>query len=376
LRIAIISVAPPYRGGIAAHTSQLIRELTKDKHSVSCYNFTRQYPDFLFPGKTQYLEPKEYMTESIECLDSVNPISWVRVGSNIKSNKFKLVILRYWNPFFAPMLVTISRVIKWKNPQVKLVSLFDNFIPHESQFYDRFFTKLFIHEMHGNIVQSKKVSDDIKKLYPYISVKKLFHPLYTKYGKSLDKFICRSKLKLNKKYIILYFGLVREYKGLDVLIRSVKKLKTIRDDFFVLAVGESYDAPEKLNKLINKLKINDVFDWQNKFIPDDEISLFFSSCDLVVLPYRSASQSGIVQIAYHFNKPVIVTNVGGLPEIVEIDKSGNIVEPDNIDSLTDQINSSLNDRKLEYMSNFINSYKERFSWNTFVNDMFKYIESL
>ena len=112
MRIAIISVAPPYRGGIAAHTSQLIRELTKDKHSVSCYNFTRQYPDFLFPGKTQYLEPKEYMTESIECLDSVNPISWVRVGSNIKSNKFKLVILRYWNPFFAPMLVTISRVIK------------------------------------------------------------------------------------------------------------------------------------------------------------------------------------------------------------------------------------------------------------------------
>ena len=375
MHIGIISVAPPFRGGIAAHTSQLIQVLSED-HSVKCYNFTRQYPNFLFPGNTQYLEPKEYIDESIECIDSVNPISWFKVAKSIKKEDFDVVIFRFWNPFFAPMLVTIARRIKRKNPKLKLISLFDNFLPHESQFYDKYFTNSFVNEMHGNIVQSKKVEEEIIEFCPGVSVKKLFHPLYTKYGELKNKSECKTQLKLNKKFVILYFGLVREYKGLDILIKSVEKLKLLRNDFSVIAAGESYGDSSKLENLISDLNISDVFEWQNKFISDDDISTYFSACDIVVLPYRSASQSGIVQIAYHFNKPVIVTNVGGLPEMVEVGKSGYIVNPENPEELTAEIDNSLDEEKLADMSNFIAAFKGKFSWNTFLDETINYVNSL
>ncbi|MAJ44863.1 MAG: hypothetical protein CMF96_09010 [Candidatus Marinimicrobia bacterium] len=375
MRIGIISVAPPFRGGIAAHTAQFIQVLS-NSHKVKCYNFSRQYPDFLFPGKTQYLEPKEFIDESLECLDSINPISWFKVANQIKKENFDLVIFRFWNPFFAPMLVTIARLIKRKNPKLKLISLFDNFLPHESQFYDKYFTRSFVYEMHGNIVQSKKVEEEITEFCSDISLKRLFHPLYTKYGDLEIQSECKAKLKLKKKFIILYFGLVRKYKGLDILMESIAKLKTLRNDFSVIAAGESYGDSVGLQNLISKLNINDVFEWQNNFIPDDHISTYFSACDILVLPYRSASQSGIVQIAYHFNKPVIVTNVGGLPEMVEIGRSGSIVNPESPEELSKEINKYLDKVKLAEMSNFIEIFKEKYSWKIFVEETINYVNSL
>ena len=193
MHIGIISVAPPFRGGIAAHTSQLIQVLSEN-HSVKCYNFTRQYPNFLFPGKTQYLEPKEYIDESIECLDSVNPISWFKVAISIKKEDFDVVIFRFWNPFFAPMLVTIARRIKRKNPNLKLISLFDNFLPHESQFYDKYFTNWLDTEV---MVMYMKLYNTIKSQY------------LLKYDKELDKesvlFILREIIRNNesRKYVLL-----------------------------------------------------------------------------------------------------------------------------------------------------------------------------
>jgi D-inositol-3-phosphate glycosyltransferase len=375
LKIGIISVAPPFRGGIAAHTSQLIQTL-KSNHDVTCYNFSRQYPHFLFPGKTQYLEPKEYIDESIECLDSINPFSWFKVAKNIKKYNFNFVIFRFWNPFFSPMLVTIARRLKRNNPQIKLIGLFDNFLPHEAQFYDQKFTFSFVSEMNGSIVQSTKVKNELLALCPLAKVMTLFHPLYTKYGKLQPKIKCKEKLEINSKFTILFFGLVRKYKGLDILIESTSILKTIRQDFSVLAVGEAYDDPNPIINLINELNINDVFRWENKFIPDNEIAQYFSAIDLVVLPYRSASQSGIVQIAYHFNKPVIVTNVGGLPEIIEEGKSGVIAPTENPEKLAELISRYLNEAKLSQMSDYISTYKQKYSWESFSSKMLEFVDNL
>jgi len=371
LKIALISVAPPFRGGISAHTSQLIQTLAL-KHEIICYNFKRQYPSFLFPGKTQYLNPKEYIKQSIECIDSINPFTWFKVARTIKKSEFKVVIFRFWNPFFAPMLVTIARRIKRKN-NIKLIGLYDNLLPHEAQFYDRKFTTSFILEMDGHIVQSSKVKLELLKLDNNAKVCTLFHPLYTKYGKSKIKVDSREKLGIKAKFAILYFGLVRNYKGLDILIEATSILNGLRSDFEVLAVGESYEDSEPLLTSISNFKIEKIFRWVNKFIADDEISDYFSACDIVVLPYRSASQSGIVQIAYHFNKPVIVTNVGGLPEIVDKGKSGDIVEPENPNKLADIISLYLDEKKLDNMSNYINSFKNKFSWNSFTEKMIDFI---
>ena len=181
MKIAIISVAPPFRGGIAANTSQLIQTLTLN-HEVICYNYKRQYPEFLFPGKTQYLEPKEYIDQSIECLDSINPITWFKVAKKIKNDNYDFVLIRFWNPFFAPMLVTIIRRLKRNNNTIKLIGLYDNLLPHEAQFYDRKFTTSFINELDGHIVQSSKVKTEILELKNNAEVCTLFHPLYTKYG--------------------------------------------------------------------------------------------------------------------------------------------------------------------------------------------------
>ncbi len=369
MKIALVSVAPPYRGGISTHSAILAEHLSKS-HSIKVFNFNRQYPNYLFPGKTQYFDKDEFASfKSDRCIDSIGPGSWKKTV--IKIIKFcpDLVVYRFWNPFFGLSMGSIAKSILKIAPQIKQVALCDNIIPHESSFIDRWLTMRLFNNVDAFLVQSNEVKDELINLLPNAEIEKRFHPIYDNYGPLIDKYSAREKHGIKAKYLILYFGIVREYKGMDVLIRAAKLLKEKLDDFHILAVGESYGDSEKYNSLISKLKVNDVFTWVNKFIPDSEVAAYFSASDVMALPYHSASQSGIVQMAYSFNLPVVVTKVGGLPEYVENGVSGEIISVNNPAQLADCLANGLINSTFSKMSVGIDQVKSKFTWSSFVEGL-------
>ena len=363
MHIALISVAPPYRGGISKHSSILVENL-KSKYNVDIINYTRQYPNFLFPGKTQYIDLNHDFGD--RNIDSINPINWINTGRKIAKKKYDLVIFRFWNPFFAPALGMIALQLKKKSPKSKLISLCDNIIPHENTFLGSFFTSYFLHKMHGHIVQSSIVEKELHDIVKEPIFEKCFHPLYNCYLPKIDKKQARSILGLKDKHIILFFGIIRAYKGLDTLLKAISILKNTMKDFHLIIVGECYENLDKYNEIIYKLGISEFITWYNEYIPDNDITKYFSAADIVTLPYRSASQSGIAQIAYNYDLPVIITNVGGLPEVVQEGKSGFIIEPENPKELSNILEKKLNKKQLETMSNYIKEYKNHFSWKKFI----------
>ena len=225
--------------------------------------------------------------------------------------------------------------------------------------------KFFLKKMDFYIVQSSIVKNELLNLVPKATYLKLFHPIYNVFGEPQNKINVRKELKINAKYIILYAGFIRSYKGFDILIKSVNYLKEKLDDFVILAIGESYEK-DKYNDLIKKEKIDKFFIWENRYVSDKEINKYFSACDVVALPYRSASQSGIIPIAYHFNKPVVVTNVGGLPEMLDNNKTGIIIPSENPKVLAEVLSENLQNGKFQSMYNFIIDFKKQFSWETFI----------
>ena len=366
MKIALISVAPPYRGGISKHTYLLVKQL-KVNHSVEVVNYYRQYPNIFFPGRSQLLDYKsDFFEFNNRIIDSINPISWFKTGNLLSGKKLDLVIFRFWNPFFVPALYTIASIIKKKAPQTKLISLCDNIIPHEKVPLGALLTKYFFKKLDGHLVQSSQTQNELIKLINLPKYEKRFHPLYTSFSCKVDKLNARKILKLGSKNIILYFGIIRKYKGLDVLLKSISMLMKKRDDFHLLVAGECYGDDSKYLSMIKQLNICDFVTWENRYIPDDEVHLFFSAADIVALPYRSASQSGITQIAYNYNLPVIVSNVGGLPEIVDSGKSGYIIKSEDSVELANVLNENLGTNKLIEMSDYIKIYKEKFSWEYFV----------
>ncbi|MBC8311042.1 MAG: glycosyltransferase [Candidatus Marinimicrobia bacterium] len=372
MKIALVSVAPPYRGGISTH-SAILSEHLSESHSVKVFNFNRQYPDYLFPGKTQFFENDEFPSfESNRSIDSIGPGSWKITARQIIEFAPDLIIYRFWNPFFGLSMGSIAKLICKISPEIKQISLCDNIIPHESSFIDKWLTMRLFNQMDGFLVQSEGVRNELKNLLPNALVEKRFHPIYDNYGPSIEKNAARQKLGITAKHLILYFGIVREYKGVDVLIRAAQLLKEKVEDFYILAVGESYGDAEKYNSLITELEVGDVFTWENRFIPDSEVSAYFSASDVMALPYHSASQSGIVQIAYNYNLPVVVTDVGGLPEYVEKGVSGEIVKVNDPLELANCLANGLINGDFLNMSTNINDVKSKFSWTNFIEG----IESL
>jgi glycosyltransferase involved in cell wall biosynthesis len=371
MKIALISVAPPYRGGISKHTSILIDKLS-GKHSVDLINYSRQYPDFLFPGKSQYLEEYTNNYPPEKLIDSINPISWFHTGYRLAKNKYDLIIFRFWNPFFAPALGTIAGIIKRKAPSIKLVSLCDNIFPHEETPMGQYFIEFLFHKLDGHIVQSSQTENELHKIIKTPIYEKCFHPIYSSFPEKMNKYDARKKLKIKSNNIILYFGIIREYKGFDILLEAISYLIKKRTDFHLLAAGECYGNDEKYIKLISDLDISKYVTWHNRYIPDKDVSFYFSAADVAALPYRSASQSGITQIAYSYDLPVIVTNVGGLPEIVDEGKSGFIINPENPRCLAEVLSQNLGTSTLDEMSAYIQDFKHKFSWEYFV----KGIESI
>ena len=366
MQIALISVAPPYRGGISKHTSILIEKLS-NAHSVDLINYSRQYPDFLFPGKSQYLDDEMVHYPSNRWIDSINPISWFKTGNRLARKKYDLIIFRFWNPFFAPALGTIASVIKKKSLNTKLISLCDNILPHDKTPLVHFFTSYLFHKLDGHLVQSSQTEKELHEIIKMPIYEKRFHPVFNTFPNKVEKNTARKKLGLEGKYIILYFGIIREYKGFDILLRAIAELKRKKTDFHLLAAGECYGNVDKYTDLISDLGISDYITWHNRYIPDEDVAIYFSAADVAALPYRSASQSGITQIAYYYDLPVIVTKVGGLPEIVDEGKSGFIIKPENPIELASVLAKNLDDQRLNEMGGYIQNYKQKFSWDNFVD---------
>ena len=374
MKIALITPFPPYRGGISTHSKNLYDVLSLE-NQVVVYNFLRQYPDFLFPGKTQYDSDSKILedTNIIRILDSINPLTWKKVADSIIENKFDKVIFRFWHPFFIFCYISIIKNLKNNNKDIQIYSICDNILPHEKIIAEKFFLRLFLNKLDGIIVMSSSAEKEILNLGNSYNYKKIFLPIIDNLGERLDYSISKDKLGLaeNKK-VFLFFGLIRDYKGLDILLHAINRIDVnLLDKSIFLIVGESYENINKYKNILNKNKKHFV-KWVTEYIPSSKINLFFSSADYVVLPYKTASQSGIIPMAYHFGKPVIVSKIPGLEEIVINRETGYTFNKLSIDDLVNILKKciinkgSINKVKVKEMKN-------KLSTNTFVKELVSFI---
>lgn len=364
MKVVLLGTAWPYRGGLAAFNERLVSEFLDQGHDTEIYTFTLQYPQILFPGKTQYAQsPAPNKIKITRKVNAVNPINWVRVGKQIKELAPDILIIKYWMPFMAPCFGTIAKWAK-KNKHTQVICIADNIIPHEPKFYDNFFTKYFIKHCDKFVVMSESVLKDLVQFNRSKLRATNPHPLFNNFGDAVSKQVACAHLKINpdKKYI-LFFGFIRDYKGLDVLLSSLDK---IEDDIDLIIAGEYYADNKPYLDQIKHLKNPNRVHQFNHFINDEDVKYFFCAADIVVQPYKHATQSGVTQIAYHFNTPMLVTNVGGLPEMVPHDKVG-YVTPCEPDAISSALNSFFKENKAAYFKANILEEKKRFGWDRMVN---------
>lgn len=364
--IKIIGPAYPYRGGIATFNERLALEFAGMGIDTDIETFIIQYPSFLFPGKTQYNDkPAPENLKIRRTINSINPLNWLKVGRRIAREKPDLVIIRYWLPFLAPCLGTIARLIR-RNKHTIIICLADNIIPHEHRPGDRLLTNYFMKRIDGLIAMSQSVLKDGNSFRKNLPQGFCPHPIFDNYGEKLSFEAAKEKLKLDTdtRYL-LFFGFIRDYKGLDLLINAFADERLRKFPVKLLVAGEYYSSPEPYLKLIKDNNLEDFIELRTDFIPDDQVNLYFSAADMVVQPYKSATQSGVTQIGYHFNKPMLVTNVGGLSEIIPDGKIGYVVEPDSLKIANALVDFYENDRIAEFETNILEE-KKKFSWSNMV----------
>lgn len=363
MNIAFLSTMYPFRGGIAQFNASLYRELEKN-NNVNAITFKRQYPNILFPGQTQYVTKNDNTADPIpakQWLDSINPFNWIRTAKRIKKTKPDLLIMKFWLPFFAPSLGMISSILQ-KN--TKSIAILDNVIPHEKRFLDMPLLRYFLKRINGFVVMSEKVKTDLLKIKPNAKYTFAPHPLYNHFGSIIEKNIAKQQLNLDtKKQTILFFGFIRDYKGLDLLIEAFDMLP---NKYQLVIAGESYGSFDKYKKQIDKNTNKDNIITHVRYISDREVPLFFSAADVCVLPYKSATQSGITSIAYHFELPMIATDVGGLKEMVIDNITGKIIKPSCANEIKNGIESFFKSDLNIFIEN-IKKEKEKLSWKVFAD---------
>lgn len=349
----------------------MAKEFQDQGHEVMLYTFSLQYPNFLFPGKTQYSEDPAPSDIKIQrTISSVNPINWIIQGNKIRKKNYDLVIIKFWLPFMGPAFGTILRRIK-RNKKTKVITIIDNIIPHESRIGDRPFTKYFVKAVDGFVAMTQSVLDEIS-IFDTKKPKLLSpHPIFDNFGAVEPREVALGKIGLPKdsKYI-MFFGFIRDYKGLDLLLEAFADKRFRENGYKLIIAGEYYSNKEKYQTLIKKLGLrNDIYQF-DKFIADSEVAHFFNACDLLVQPYKTATQSGVTQIAYHFNKPMIVTNVGGLSEMCPNEKVGYVVDPNPM-KIADSILRFFTDTDHEAMQKSMMEEKKKYSWKILVNNILK-----
>ena len=373
MKIAILSCFYPYRGGISQFNACLYGELGKS-HQVRAFNFSRQYPSFLFPGKTQYVteDDNAVPVESISLLDTANPFTYRRTAETIKEWGPDLVLTRYWMSYFAPSLGYVTRRLRG---HCKVISILDNVVPHEPRFFDTPLTKYFLGGSDGYVTLCNAVADDLLRLRPDARYTVIPHPLYSHFGQKIPREEAEKALGLEHgKKNILFFGLIREYKGLDILLEAFAGLP---DEYRLIVAGEPYGPFDRYRKIIDGMDDGGRVKLFLRYIRDAEVSSFFSASDVVVLPYRSATQSGISSISYHFEVPMIVTGAGGLKEMIGDRGTGIVARDCSPEAIREEI--------LEYFSNpstagncimNIRKEKERLSWGSFCRKLVEFYETL
>jgi glycosyltransferase involved in cell wall biosynthesis len=364
MKIVIVGTAYPLRGGIAHYNALLYKHLSK-KHDVEIVTFSRQYPGFLFPGKTQEEQgSQENAIPSEQLIDSINPWTWFTAAKAIIRRKPDLLIFKYWLPFFGPCFGTIARLVRRKTG-AKVLFICDNIIPHERRIGDRVFTRYAFGVVDSFIVQSGAVEKELNAFLPGAKYALVAHPVYEIFGSSYAKNEARSRLAITDERVILFFGYIRRYKGLHVLIDAMPSiLKSTKVK--LLVVGEFYDDEQKYRHQIKERGLEKDVVVHSDYVPNNEVGLYFSAADVVVLPYISATQSGIVQIAYQFDKPVIATDVGGLSEVVLDNRTGFIVKPDSPQAVADAVARFYSEgREAEFVRN-VQEEKKKYSWENLV----------
>lgn len=363
MKIIIVGTAHPYRGGLAAFNERLAYQYMQEGHEVEIITFTLQYPAFLFPGKSQYTNEAAPTDIKISRrINAVNPLNWMKVGREIKRKSPDQVVFCYWMAFMAPCFGTIARYAR--NPKTKILALIHNMIPHEPTILDKLFPKYFVDSMDGFVAMASSVVQDINLFDKKNKPKAVSpHPIYDHYGALVDKKYACEKLGIqyNKTYI-LFFGFIRQYKGLDLLIEAFADKRLEKYPVELIVAGEFYENPAPYLFQINKLGLENRVVLRTVFIPDNEVRYYFSAADLIAQPYRTATQSGVSQIAYHFEKPMLVTNVGGLAEIVPDGKVGYVVDVD-AEKIADALVDFYENKMSEFFIENIKTEKSKFAWH-------------
>lgn len=369
MKIVLLGPAHPYRGGIAALNDRLAVQLMREGHEVIVYNFKLQYPRFLFPGKTQYTgDPAPEKVDIRRKVNSVSPWNWWKVGEELKRLKPDLLIVRYWLPFMGPALGTICRRVR-KNGYTRIICIADNIVPHEKRPGDVWFTRYFVKGIDGFIAMSQEVYRDLDGFVVQPQKRLAPHPVYDHYGEEVPREKALECLGLDKNFrYLLFFGFIRDYKGLDLLLEAMAEEDIYRRPLKLIIAGEFYGNETYYRELIAKYGLEDRLVMHTDYIPDGEINLYFGAADLIVQPYKSATQSGVTQIGYHFNKPMLVTRVGGLAEIVFPD-AGYVVEPRSRDIARAIADFYDNDREASFVAQ-VKKWKQKFSWSNLTGAIF------
>lgn len=359
LKIAIVGPAHPYRGGLASIMETMAREYQQRGYEVNILTFTLQYPSLLFPGKSQTVETPAPQDLNIErCVSTINPLSWWRVGRRLRRERPDIVLMKYWTPFMAPCFGTIARLAR-KNKHTKVICQIDNVEPHEHHITDRMFNRYFLRSVDGFIYMSEQVHGELEA---YTSAPALFspHPMFEHFGERVERTEACKKLGLDpSQRYALFFGLIRDYKGLDTLLEAWARFR--RSGHKLLIAGEFYASRDKYIELIKRLGLESEIILHDHFVSDSEVRNYFSASDCVVLPYKTATQSGVTQIAYNFCTPIIVTRVGGLAEIVPDSRVGFVVES-SVDGVLGGLERIYADGQLEAFAEAMTEERKRFSW--------------
>ena len=360
-KLVIIGPAWPLRGGLSAFDEKLATQFTEKGIQTRIDTFSLQYPSILFPGKSQYTtDPKPNNVNINICINSINPFNWIKIGLKLYREKPDLIIVRFWIPFLAPCLGTILKIAK-KNKHTKVISIVDNMIPHEKRMGDQLLTKYFVKIVDGFIAMSEKVKTDIKT-FSHKPVSISPHPIFNHFGDPITKMEARTQLGLPQQdKIIIFFGYIRKYKGLDLLIQAMADETIKKLGIQLMVVGEFYEDASGYHDLVNALGLQDQIKFYSNYIPDGEVKNYVCSADFIIQPYKNATQSGVTPLAYHFEKPMLVTNVGGLADTVPNLKTGIVVEP-TTEAIAKGIETLYEMGENHFISNIIEE-KKKYSWS-------------
>ncbi len=382
MRLAILGPAPPLRGGIAYYLALLHRELERAGHRVAFIGFRKQYPERVpnlpllrklrFPGSDQLLSGAPAIpVPSRAIFVPWNPWSWWRTAQAVRRSGARALVLKWWVPFFGPGYIAVTWFLHHLGGRLRVIAILDNVVPHERWPFGRAITRIGLGKMDGFIAQSNVVRDDLLGLLPALDPRRIRlvpHPTYDFTTVPPNREESRRQLGIRENRVALFFGFIKPYKGLMVLIDALPMIrKQLGGDFRLLVVGDFYEDPEPYRRRITELGVGDLLTLIAGYIPDEEVPRYFAAADVVVLPYTSATQSGIVQIAFRYDRPVVTSRVGGLPEFVEEGKTGFLVPAGDPEALAGAVVRFFREADPAAMANAIAERRQLTSWDRLVS---------